>query len=108
MFFFDVSNQQSFQNVALWLKKLINTITKSVGSHVDIPPIIVVGNKYDKLAKRRSETIEEKNREIERLYKSGKEFAEKNQIPYFEMSIKTGLNVEFALLLLSTIVFNCL
>ena len=72
---FDVTNRESFVNVAKWLEDLSSGASKNI-------QIILVGNKSD-LADSRAISPEEAN-----------ELASAHNLPYFETSAKTGENVE--------------
>ena len=76
---FDVTSQDSFDNVKGW----INSIKSNIGENVI--PIIIVGNKIDM----------ENMREISK--EDGKKIASENDFKYFETSAKTGIGVDEAI-----------
>ena len=76
---FDVTSQESFDNVKGW----INSIKSNIGENVI--PIIIVGNKIDM----------ENMREISK--EDGKKIASENDFKYFETSAKTGIGVDEAI-----------
>ena len=75
---FDVTSQESFDNVKGW----INSIKSNIGENVI--PIIIVGNKIDM----------ENMREISK--EDGNKTASENGFKYFETSAKTGKGVDEA------------
>ena len=75
---FDVTSQDSFDNVKGW----INSIKSNIGENVI--PIIIVGNKIDM----------ENMREISK--EDGNKTASENGFKYFETSAKTGKGVDEA------------
>jgi Ras-related protein Rab-1A len=74
---FDVTDANSFKNIQAWLEDVRQYARKDVD-------IMLVGNKVDL----------EKERKVE--FKSAKEFADDNFIPYMETSAKTSFNVNQA------------
>ena len=74
---YSITNRNSFLKCEYWL----NEIKKSNYLHLH-NNILLLGNKCDN----------EENREV--LYKEGKEFAEKNQMIFFECSAKNNINVK--------------
>ena len=75
---FDVTSQESFDNVKGW----INSVKSNIGENVI--PIIIVGNKIDM----------ENMREISK--EDGNKIASENGYKYFETSAKTGKGVDEA------------
>ena len=75
---FDVTSQDSFDNVKGW----INSIKSNIGENVI--PIIIVGNKID------MENLREISKE------DGNKIASENGFKYFETSTKTGKGVDEA------------
>ena len=75
---FDVTSQESFDNVKGW----INSVKSNIGENVI--PIIIVGNKIDM----------ENMREISK--EDGNKTASENGFKYFETSAKTGKGVDEA------------
>ena len=75
---YSIENRKSFDNLEIWLKQLndVKDISKV--------PIVIVGNKSDL----------EGQRVIE--YDEGKEFADKHNYHFYEVSAKTGQNVKEA------------
>mgnify|MGYP002627442223 CR=1 FL=1 len=76
---FTVTNRRSFENIDSWLK--------DIKENFEEPPLALFGNMIDKDKERWEVTSEEV-----------KEFAKKNNLPYFETSAKTnqGLNEGFS------------
>jgi small GTP-binding protein len=74
---FDVTDPNSFKNIHAWLEDVRQYARKDVD-------IMLVGNKVDL----------EKDRKVE--FKTAKDFAEDNFIPYMETSAKTNFNVNQA------------
>ena len=75
---FDVTSQESFDNVKGW----INSVKSNIGENVI--PIIIVGNKID------MENLREISKE------DGNKIASENGFKYFETSAKTGKGVDEA------------
>jgi len=73
---YDISSKKSFENLTEWINYL-NSIEKM--------PMIICGNKIDKLVDRQV-TKEE-----------GEEFAKKNKLVFFEVSAKTNENMNYML-----------
>ena len=80
---YDVTNQNSFQNVARWLTEIDKYAREGVNK-------LLVGNKSD---------IDEGGRQVPTA--EGKEFAAKNGIPFLETSAKTGTFVDTAFLMMA-------
>ena len=76
---FTVTNRESFENINSWLK--------DIKENFEEPPLALFGNMSDRDKERWEVTSEEV-----------KEFAKKNNLPYFETSAKTkqGLNEGFS------------
>ena len=72
---YDISNRETFMKVTDWIEDCKSQAPKSLN-------IILVGNKKD-LSDKREVSFEE-----------GQDLAEKNKIPFYETSAKTGENVE--------------
>ena len=72
---YDISNRESFDHISNWIEDCKNQSPKTIF-------MCLVGNKCD-LNEKRQVSIEE-----------GREFAEKNNILFFETSAKDGINVE--------------
>lgn len=75
---FDLSNRDSFENVEKWLRDVKDVAKEDV-------VLILLGNKSD-LESKRQVTREEAN-----------DFAQRNNMKYFEVSAKTGDNVSEAI-----------
>lgn len=72
---YDITNRDTFSNVQTWIEDCRDQAPETIN-------MILVGNKCD-LSDKRVISPEE-----------GKKLAEKNEIPFFETSAKTGENVE--------------
>ena len=72
---FDITNQKSFDDVSTWMENI--KLAKG-----DDFPMILVGNKCDLVSKRIVE------------YEEGMELSQKYKIQYFEVSNKTGKNIQ--------------
>ena len=72
---YDISSKDSFNNVINWIEDCKNQSSKTIF-------MVLVGNKCD-LNDKRQVSFEE-----------GKEFAEKNDMMFYETSAKDGINVE--------------
>eukprot|EP01013_Petalomonas_cantuscygni_P038288 TRINITY_DN69367_c0_g1_i1.p2 TRINITY_DN69367_c0_g1~~TRINITY_DN69367_c0_g1_i1.p2 ORF type:complete len:204 (+),score=50.71 TRINITY_DN69367_c0_g1_i1:275-886(+) len=82
---YDVTDQDSFNNVKTWLKEIEKYATDDVCK-------LLVGNKCDLVVKK---TVD---------YTTAKEFAEKLGIPFIETSAKNATNVEKAFLKMAEII----
>ena len=71
---YDITTRSTFESLVYWLEEL--------RSHVQNVSIALVGNKIDL----------EANREVS--FEEGKEFAEKNNLIFFETSAKTAENID--------------
>lgn len=76
---FDITKRESFNNIRRWLSDIKSTANPDV-------VCILVGNKCDLIELREIKTEE------------AKEFADENQLKYFEVSAKTGENINDAML----------
>ena len=74
---FDITNRDSFNKIDFWLKDL-----KENADNIDNLFIYLIGNKID-LEDKRQVSFEE-----------AKEFASKKNMPYIEVSAKTGQNIK--------------
>ena len=74
---FDISNKNSFEKLNYWIQDL-----KENADNINDLFICLIGNKIDKEDKREV-SIEEANK-----------FAQENNIPYFEVSAKTGEGIK--------------
>ena len=72
---YDITNKSSFENINKWLYLLSQNVTDKAK--------ILVGNKLDLSEEKRIVTEEE-----------GQKIADKNDMPFYETSSKTGENVE--------------
>ena len=72
---YDISNKESFDNVSIWVDDCRSQSPKTIS-------LILVGNKKD---------LEDK-REVS--YEEGEEFAKNNGMLFFEVSAKTGENID--------------
>ena len=72
---YDISNKDSFNNVSIWVDDCRSQSPKTI-------TLVLVGNKCD-LEEQRQVTYEE-----------GEEFAKENGMMFFEVSAKTGSNIE--------------
>eukprot|EP00188_Purpureofilum_apyrenoidigerum_P004106 Plantae.Rhodophyta-Purpureofilum_apyrenoidigerum.ctg4491.p1 GENE.Plantae.Rhodophyta-Purpureofilum_apyrenoidigerum.ctg4491~~Plantae.Rhodophyta-Purpureofilum_apyrenoidigerum.ctg4491.p1 ORF type:complete len:209 (+),score=49.61 Plantae.Rhodophyta-Purpureofilum_apyrenoidigerum.ctg4491:242-868(+) len=84
---YDVTNQQSFDNVEMWLSEVNKYGSGEVNK-------LLVGNKSDLKSKRVVDT------------EKGKEFAESNGMKFLETSAKTAENVEEAFLTMTREIFQ--
>lgn len=75
---YDVSNQETFDSVQHWMGEIQSLAEKHVA-------IVLVGNKCDLPAERRAVSTDD-----------GKRLAERFNVPFFETSAKTGVNVDAA------------
>ena len=73
---YDVTNKKSFDNLKNWIEFILN---------IEICTIVIVGNKID-LSEKREITTEE-----------AEKFCEEEKYDYFEVSAKTGKNIDFML-----------
>ncbi|OHT05416.1 Ras-related protein Rab-4 [Tritrichomonas foetus] len=86
--FYDVTNRDSFNHLQSWIE--------SINSHIDAAegiPIIVLGNKIDKVEERKV-TTEEAEKEVNNFYK------------YFETSALTGEGINEAFTYLATAIYR--
>ena len=74
---YDITNEKSFSNLKFWIESIENN-TNSQSSKI---PAIIVGNKIDILERKVDKT-------------SAESFAKKKQYKYFEVSAKTGINID--------------
>ena len=74
---FDITNRDSFNKIDFWLKDL-----KENADNIDNLFIYLIGNKID-LEDKRQVSFEE-----------AKEYASKKNMPYIEVSAKTGQNIK--------------
>ena len=72
---YDITNKKSFDNVIIWLKECKDMCYKNI-------LICLIGNKIDMKDKR------------EVLYEDGINFAEENDLLFFETSAKEGNNIQ--------------
>ena len=72
---YDISSKESFNNISKWMSDCKNQSPKNI-------LMILIGNKIDLIEKR------------EVTYEEGKEFADKNDMLFFETSAKTGNNID--------------
>ena len=75
---YSIANRESFNNLEAWLSQL-NDITD-----LKKKPVVIIGNKKDL----------ESTREVE--FNEGKEFADSRNLHFYEVSAKTGENVQEA------------
>ena len=75
---YSITSRESFNNLESWLKQLNDA------KDISKIPIVIVGNKSDL----------EKHRIVK--YEEGKEFADKHNYHFYEVSAKTGQNVKEA------------
>ena len=87
MIVFDITDKDSFNNVRMWTEE----IKKYASSNVKT---ILIGNKADFESKRQVE------------YSEAKEYADSNNMNYFETSAKTALNVEKSFFELASLLIN--
>jgi len=87
MIVFDITDKESFYNVKMWSEE----IKKYASSNVKT---ILIGNKADFESKRQVE------------YSEAKEYADSNNMNYFETSAKTALNVEKSFFELASLLIN--
>ena len=73
---YDVTNKKSFDNLKKWIEFILN---------IEMCTIVIVGNKID-LSEKREITTEE-----------AEKFCEEEKYDYFEVSAKTGKNIDFML-----------
>ena len=84
---FDVTDQESFDNVKQWLNEIDRYASENVNK-------LLVGNKSDLTAKRAVE------------YNTAKAFADQIQVPYIETSAKNATNVEQAFMTMAAEIKN--
>ena len=84
---FDVTDQESFNNVKQWLNEIDRYANESVNK-------LLVGNKSDLTAKRAVE------------YNTAKAFADEIGVPYIETSAKNATNVEQAFMTMAAEIKN--
>ena len=89
---YDITNRATFERLQIWLN-LIKQMTNEI-------PIILVGNKLD------LEDNEEHGRIVE--YNEGDDFANENDIEFFEVSAKNGDNIENVFISIAQKVLNSL
>jgi len=87
MIVFDITDKDSFNNVKMWSEEIKKYAAPSV-------KIILIGNKADF----------ESRRQVE--YTEAKEYANSNNMNYFETSAKTALNVEKSFFELASLLIN--
>ena len=87
MIVFDITDKDSFNNVSMWNDE----IKKYASSNVKT---ILIGNKADFESKRQVD------------YSEAKEYADNNNMSYYETSAKTALNVEKSFFELATLLIN--
>ncbi len=75
---YSIANRESFNNLEAWLSQL-NDVTD-----LKKKPVVIIGNKKDL----------ESTREVE--FNEGKEFADSRNLHFYEVSAKTGENVQEA------------
>ena len=75
---YSIANRESFNNLEGWLSQL-NDVTD-----LKKKPVVIIGNKKDL----------ERSRQIE--FNKGKEFADSHNLHFYEVSAKTGENVQEA------------
>ena len=89
---YDITNRETFERLQIWLN-LIKQMTNEI-------PIILVGNKLD------LEDSEEHGRIVE--YNEGDDFANENEIDFFEVSAVSGANIDNIFLSIAEKVLNSL
>ena len=73
---YDITNRETFDNVQAWIEDCKSQSPKNIY-------MLLVGNKED---------LAESERQVS--YEEGSEFAQRNNMLFFETSAKTGLNIE--------------
>ena len=89
---YDITNRETFERLQIWLN-LIKQMTNEI-------PIILVGNKLD------LEDNEEHGRIVE--YNEGDDFANENEIDFFEVSAVSGANIDNVFISIAEKVLNSL
>jgi len=89
---YDITNRETFERLQIWLN-LIKQMTNEI-------PIILVGNKLD------LEDSEEHGRIVE--YNEGDDFANENEIDFFEVSAVSGANIDNIFISIAEKVLNSL
>ena len=89
---YDITNRETFERLQIWLN-LIKQMTNEI-------PIILVGNKLD------LEDSEEHGRIVE--YNEGDDFANENEIDFFEVSAVSGANINNVFISIAEKVLNSL
>ena len=89
---YDITNRETFERLQIWLN-LIKQMTNEI-------PIILVGNKLD------LEDSEEHGRIVE--YNEGDDFANENEIDFFEVSAASGANIDNVFISIAEKVLNSL
>ena len=89
---YDITNRETFERLHIWLN-LIKQMTNEI-------PIILVGNKLD------LEDSEEHGRIVE--YNEGDDFANENEIDFFEVSAVSGANIDNIFISIAEKVLNSL
>ena len=89
---YDITNRETFERLQIWLN-LIKQMTNEI-------PIILVGNKLD------LEDSEEHGRIVE--YNEGDDFANENEIDFFEVSAVSGANIDNVFISIAEKVLNSL
>ena len=72
---YDITEKESFHHIEFWLNELKKEVPESV-------LLVLIGNKNDKNNKRQIN------------YEQGKDFAEKHEMLFFEVSAKNKINIE--------------
>ena len=78
MIVYDVTNQESFENLKNWIQSIKDNMGNDFLERI---PIVIIGNKIDS-----------DEREIKT--EDGETFCKQQNYPFFEMSAKTGENVD--------------
>ena len=78
MIVYDVTNQESFENLKNWIQSIKDNMGNDFLERI---PIVIIGNKIDS-----------DEREIKT--EDGEAFCKQQNYPFFEMSAKTGENVD--------------
>ena len=89
---YDITNRETFERLHIWMN-LIKQMTNEI-------PIILVGNKLD------LEDSEEHGRIVE--YNEGDDFANENEIDFFEVSAVSGANIDNVFISIAEKVLNSL